>query len=262
MSENSNLDYKKSVLRLSLFIGELMLSNGAETYRVEDSILRICKSRGFNYVNVFTSPTVIIISDDRFDGLTFMKTIKNRGFNLHKVSLLNSFSREFVSNTDLSIDDALIRLKELSIDDSYHPYLVYFSTGIGSAFFACLLGGNNLKNFMFTFFTSILAVIFYKKIMKISSIPAFSSLVASTFIAIVGVLLTVNGILDTPRMLIVGSIMPLLPGVSFIKGIRDSISGDLISGVARAFDAGMTAISIACGVGMILDLWFKLGGKF
>ena len=93
--------------------------------------------------------------------------------------------------------------------------------------------------------------------MKLSSIPAFSSLLASTFIAIVGVLLSHIGILDTPRMLIVGSIMPLLPGVSFIKGIRD-----LISGVARAFDAGMTAIAIACGVGLILDLWVRLGGVF
>ena len=130
------------------------------------------------------------------------------------------------------------------------------------AFFAGLLGGTNLATFLCTFITSIFAVILYNKIMKLSSIPAFSSLLASTFIAIVGVLLSHIGILDTPRMLIVGSIMPLLPGVSFIKGIRDLISGDLISGVARAFDAGMTAIAIACGVGLILDLWVRLGGVF
>ena len=62
-------------------------------------------------------------------------------------------------------------------------------------------------------------------------------------------------------MLIVGSIMPLLPGVSFIKGLRDLINGDLISGVARAFDASVTAISIACGVGIILNIWLQLGGR-
>ena len=105
MNNEHNIDYKKDILRLALFIGELMLSNGAETYRVEDSILRICKSRGFYYINVFTSPTVIIISDDRFDGLTFMKTIKSRSIDLNKISLLNNFSREFVSNTDLTVDD-------------------------------------------------------------------------------------------------------------------------------------------------------------
>ena len=52
MNSEYNTDYKKDILRLALFIGELMLSNGAETYRVEDSILRICKSRGFNHINV------------------------------------------------------------------------------------------------------------------------------------------------------------------------------------------------------------------
>ena len=50
MNSEFNTDYKKDILRLALFIGELMLSNGAETYRVEDSILRICKSRGFNHI--------------------------------------------------------------------------------------------------------------------------------------------------------------------------------------------------------------------
>lgn len=85
---------------------------------------------------------------------------------------------------------------------------------------------------------------------------------ASILIATAGTILTAIGILDTPRMLIVGSIMPLLPGVSFIKGVRDLISGDLISGVARAFDAGMTAIAIASGVGLVLNIYINLGGIF
>lgn len=255
-----NQDYKKDILRLALFIGELMLSNGAETYRVEDSILRICKSRGFNHINVFAAPTVIIISDERFDGLSFMKTIKSRSINLNRISLLNNFSREFVNNPELSVNDALSELKQLGQTPSYHPYVVNCATGFASASFAYLLGGNNLVTFIFTFISSILAIITFNKTMKISSISTFSSLIASILIACMGVLLTEVGILHNPKILIVGSIMPLLPGVAFIKGIRDLISGDLISGVSRAFDAGMTAIAIASGVGLILDLWIRIGG--
>lgn len=253
--------YKKDTLRLALFIGELMLINGAETSRVEDTILRICSSRRFNHINVFASPTVIIISDYRFDGYSFMKTIKSRSIDLNKISLLNSFSRKFVSDTNITIPNAMNELKNLSQVVCYPPILTYVSTGIGAAFFAGLLGGNNLPTFIATFITSILALILYSKIMKISSIPAFSSLISSTFIAIVGSLLTQVNIISSPRMLIVGAIMPLLPGVSFIKGIRDLISGDLISGVARSFDACVTAVSIACGVGVILDIWIRLGGQ-
>ena len=262
MNVEFNQGYKKDVLRLALFLGELMLASGAETYRVEDSVLRICRSRGFYHISVFTSPTVIIISDERFDGLCFMKTIKSRSINLNRISLLNNFSREFVNNSDLPIEEAIKQLRTLGGSSNYPPYVVNIATGLGSAFFGCLLGGNNIVNFGFTFLTSILAVILFGKMMKLSSIPAFSSLSASFFIATAGVLLTQVGILDTPRMLIVGSIMPLLPGVSFIKGIRDLISGDLMSGVARAFDAGMTAISIACGVGFVLEVWIRLGGMF
>ena len=256
-----NPDNKKNILRLALFIGELMLMNGAETYRVEDTIIRICKSRGFNHINVFTSPTAIIISDYRFDGYTFMKTIKKRSIDLNKISLLNNFSRKFVRETELNVKDAMKELKSLINITSYSSSVVNFSTGIGSAFFAGLLGGNDINTFISTFITSILAVIIYNKIMKISSIPAFSSLVASTFIASIGVLLSHLNIIISPEMLIVGSIMPLLPGVSLIKGLRDLISGDLISGVARAFDASATAVSIACGVGVVLNVWLKFGGK-
>ena len=261
MEDEFKPDNKKNVLRLALFIGELMIANGAETYRAEDTIIRICKSRNYNHINVFTSPTTIIISDYKFDGYSFMRSIKSRSIDLNKISMLNNFSRKYVSNTDLTVQDAMKELKEIINTTSYTPLAVSFSTGIGSAFFATLLKGNNIATFISTFITSILAVMIYKKIMKVSTIPAFSSLIASTFIAFVGVVLSQLNILPTPALLIVGSIMPLLPGVSFIKGLRDLIAGDLISGVARAFDAGVTAVSIACGVGIILDIWLRLGGN-
>lgn len=260
MSIKFDPSYKKEVLGLALFLGELMLTNGAETYRVEDTIIRICNSRGFNHINVFASPTVIIISDYKFDGYSFLKTIKSRSIDLQKISLLNDFSRKFVSNKEITIDDAKKEIKKINRTESYSDLAQYISTGIGSAFFAGLVEGNNIPTFISTFITSILAVKIYNKIMSLSGISAFSSLISSSFIAFIGVILTQLNIITAPTMLVVGAIMPLLPGVSFIKGIRDLIAGDLMSGVARAFDAGVTAISIACGVGIVLDMWLRLGG--
>ena len=42
-----------------------------------------------------------------------MKTIKSRSIDLNKISLLNNFSREFVSNTDLTVNDAMAKLKDI-----------------------------------------------------------------------------------------------------------------------------------------------------
>lgn len=260
MIEKNNNKYKKDVLRLATFIGQLMLSNGAETYRVDDTVKRICKSRGFSHINVFMAPNTIIVSDDRFDGYTFMKVIENRCINLNKIDLLNDFSREFVSHTDILIDDAIEALKNLEDKPPHTQKAINIWTAIGSSSFAVLVGGDNVLTFMLTLITSVIAMITYDKAKKISNIPVFATLVSSITIGICGIGLVEIGILDTPKMLIVGSIMPLLPGVPFIKAIRDLVSGELMSGVGRAIDAGIIATAIAVGVGMTMNTYIKWGG--
>ncbi|MCR8747014.1 threonine/serine ThrE exporter family protein [Romboutsia lituseburensis] len=260
MEEKHNHKYKKDVLRLATFIGQLMLTNGAETFRVDDTVKRICKSRGFYHINVFMAPNTIIVSDDRFDGYTFMKVIENRCINLNKIDLLNDFSRKFVSEIDMSIDDAIEELKNLEEKPPHSQIAINIWTAIGSSSFAVLVGGDNLITFMLTLITSVMAMIIYDKVKQVSNIPVFATMVSSLIIGFCGVGLVELGILETPKMLIVGSIMPLLPGVPFIKAIRDLVSGELMSGVGRAIDAGIIATGIAVGVGMAMNIYVKWGG--
>lgn len=260
MVEENKYKYKKDVLRLATFIGQLMLANGAETNRVDDAVKRICKSRGFSHINVFMAPNTIIVSDDRFDGYTFMKVIENRAINLKKIDLLNDFSRKFVSETDMIIDDAIEELKHLEYESPHSQIAVNIWTAIGSSSFAVLVGGDNLVTFLLTLITSVMAMIIYDQVKKISNIPIFATLVSSMIIGLCGVGLQLMGILETPKMLIVGSIMPLLPGLPFIQAIRDLVSGELMSGLGRAVDAIIIAMAIAGGVGMAMNIYVKWGG--
>ena len=84
--------------------------------------------------------------------------------------------------------------------------------------------------------------------------------IALIFVSVIAVLSTKAGLIASPTSMIVGAIMPLLCGVVFIKGVRDLVTGDLISGGARITEACLISISIAVGVGLILDTWMKLGG--
>lgn len=245
-------EYKMQTIKLALFLGELLLKNGAETYRVEDSIIRICKSRGYNHINCFSTPTVIIISDDKFDGLCFMKTITTRGMNLDKIALLNNFSREFVNKVDPDINEEIKDLHRIDKMSPYSPIIYLTGTGMGSACFAAMLGGNQIINFCLTFFTSIIATYVFDKTQKYSSITMFSTILSAVIITAMGVLFTNIGLINQPTALIVGSIMPLLPGVAFIKAMRDLISGNLISGTARLFEVLLVLTAIASGVAMIL----------
>ncbi|WP_101773069.1 threonine/serine exporter family protein [Peptostreptococcus faecalis] len=249
-------EYKMQTIKLALFLGELLIKNGAETYRVEDSVLRICKSRGYNHINCFTTPTVIIISDDKFDGLCFMKTIDFRGMNLNKISLLNTFSREFVNKVDPDMDEEIQELHKIDKIKTYPPFFYFLGTGLGSACFAATLGGNQLNTFLLTVMTSIIATFVYDKTLKYSSIIVFSTILSSFIITSIGVLLHNFGIIPQPTALIVGSIMPLLPGVAFIKSMRDLISGNLMSGTARFFEVFVIVTGIASGVALV----FGFGG--
>ena len=190
-----------------------------------------------------------------------MTTIKDRMIDLNKIDSFNDFSRKFVSNPNMSVNDALKELKAINRNSYKYPdYASYIAVGLASASFGAMIGGNTLTIFSLTFLISIFSFMIYKKIVNISSIPSFASLVASSLIGLLSIWVTHLGIIDSPATLIIGSIMPLLSGVSFVKGIRDLICGDLLSGVARVIDACLATIATAAGVGFVLDFWLRLGG--
>ncbi len=249
---------KKQILRLALYAGEIMLRNGAETYRVEDTITRICYSRSLNHISAFVTPTVIIISDDRFDGYSFIKRIKFRHTDINKISLINDFSRDFVNN-NMSISEGL---KELNAIDLYNMYSFSFRViwaGIASGMFALLFGGK-FSDFIAAFFISMFAMIIFQKLETLSETSFLANVAAGFVIGVLAFSLRVIHIGNSLDMIIVGSIMPLLPGVALTNGIRDFISGDLLSGISRVFEAALTAVSIAVGVGAALKILLLLGG--
>ena len=63
--------------------------------------------------------------------------------------------------------------------------------------------------------------------------------------------------------MIIGSVMPMVPGVAFINAIREIVNEDYISGAVRMLDTVTVFLCIASGVGVgILVLNHILGGVF
>ena len=50
---------QKEILILATKAGKIMMKSGAEIYRVEDTISRICEACGVDHINVFAMPTGI-----------------------------------------------------------------------------------------------------------------------------------------------------------------------------------------------------------
>jgi uncharacterized membrane protein YjjP (DUF1212 family) len=59
--------------------------------------------------------------------------------------------------------------------------------------------------------------------------------------------------------IIIGGIMILVPGLALTNAIRDTMSGDLVSGTARGVEAIIVTIAIVAGSGTMLKLWTLLG---
>jgi len=56
--------------------------------------------------------------------------------------------------------------------------------------------------------------------------------------------------------------MLLVPGLPITNAVRDTISGDYVSGMSRATEAIMIATAIAIGVGTVLNVLYSIKGGF
>lgn len=254
---------RKKLLVLALYAGEIMLKNGAETYRVEDTIIRLCKSKGFSYVDVYVTPTGIFISIDnkgesQEEILSYIKRIKSRSINLNKVAEVNNFSRKFVDQ-EISIDDGIKLLKEIDQLLPYPHYIHAIFGGLASAFFALLFGAN-IFEFLSAFVTSILVTYNLKYLLSIDFPPFLTNASGGGVAAIMAIVFSFLHPSIHIDKIIIGAIMVMVPGVAMTNAVRDSIAGDLVSGLARAAEALIIATSIAFGVGFILKLWILFAG--
>lgn len=254
--------FQKKVLMLACYAGEIMMKNGAEIYRVEDTITRICRACHMDNIEVFATSMGIFVSLDKGgkddDPLTYLKRIKGIDTNLEKISMINHFSREFTT-TDLSVEDGMKMLDEINMSKSY-PYLARL---LGAAFissFFCLIFGGSVMDFLSAFITGIIAYMFSGFLQKYETnffIRGFCSCALATFIAI----LISSSVPNTSyEPIIIGSIMIFVPGVAITNSIRDFLSGDMLSGIARMTEALLTAVALAAGTGVILNLWSVIGG--
>ena len=257
-----NKEYQKKILILALYAGEIMMKSGAEIYRVEDTIVRICKACKVPYVECFATGTGIFLSLDNGqpgdDMYTFLKRIDSTSIDLWKISEINSFSRKF-STTDLSVEKGLELLKKIDAKKTYRlPVKFVGACFIGSSF--CLMFGGGIAECLASLLavTAAYALSFIIDKLKFNNfIKIFLSCALATFIAL---LLDFTGLTSFIGPVIIGAVTIFLPGVAITNSARDLLSGEMLAGLARGTEAIISAVAIASGVGVILQLWQVLGG--
>lgn len=252
--------YKK-LFNYAILTGEVMLKSGAETSRVEDTINRILKTSGFETIESFVTPTGIFVTldDPSIEMISFIKRVHKRNNYLNRLCLANDLSRKYCTG-EINIDEAIKRIKIIETEPAYSNWILVLAKGVIAGGFTITFGGG-FFDMLVAFVIGVLLGLTQDFLKKFQASRFFEDMIGGALIGLLAILfyyfLKIGSNFD---LIIIGSIMPLVPGIAITNGIREIIQGDFVSGISRTADAFIVAASIAVGVGIVLKLFYVLGG--
>ena len=215
--------YTKEILTLAVEIGDCMLRNGAEIYRVEDTVVHILSSYEVEEFDVYVLSNGIFASanENKEDACSIVRHVPLGAVNLAKISALNQLARD-ICDQKISLIDSWDRLEQCKNIPNYKKSAQIFFCGLGSACFCYIL--------------------------------------ASLFVTLLATASTLTGLSLLPDKIIIGAIMPLVPGIAFTTSIRDIYNGDYLSGTIHLLDALITAVCVAVGACLPFVVMKYIGG--
>lgn len=249
-----NMDYMLLV-DTAVLAGEIMLGSGAETYRVEDTIGHFLSTAKLKHAEAYVTTTGIMatLSDPSIEAITVVRRVKRRSTNLNKIYLVNDVSRKFAGN-EIELKDAFQELKRIKDEEQYSQLVKRLGIVMTASFFCMLLGGNAYETVIAAGSGAFLSALMWagRKI----GLQGFLLDGLNTLLVVLLTMLVCHFTNAPVRedMIIIGCIMPMVPGVAITNAIRDTLQGDYVSGGARILEACMEAVAIAFGacIGILL----------
>lgn len=258
----SEEEYLYRVMELAMEAGRILLKNGAEIPRVEETILRICWNLGVEQVDVFVLSNGIFLTarNENKDLFAQVKSIPLSGIHLGVVTEVNSLSRK-IAGGNMDLESAFKRLREIDQMPPNRNLYRVIASGIGSACFIYLLGAGFMECAMTLLSgTLVFALVLLMEKRNLSKILV--NIAGGAFITMMA--LVYQKLLPAydlrMSLMIIGSIFPLIPGFAFVNAIRDIAESDFISGIVRLLDAVFVFVYIAIGVGTVLSLYERIWG--
>lgn len=245
------------IMELCLLAGKIMLVNGGETYRVEDTMGRIAKAYLVKEAHSYVTPTGIFLTIqgvDKEEELTKFIRITERSINLNKVVLVNDISRR-ISSGDLTIVQASEKLKKVEIAKPIYSITAQIiASAIAGGFFTLMFDGV-WQDFLPAFIAGGAGFAFFTQLNKTVKVKFFNEILTSFLIGVIAHIFIILGLGINLDKIIIGSIMPLVPGLLITNAVRDIIAGDLVSGLARGAEALFTALALGVGIAGVIALY-------
>ncbi|MGG6314545.1 threonine/serine exporter family protein [Paenibacillus macerans] len=240
-------------IQVCLLAGKIMLQSGAETYRVEDTMTRMADALGLPGSHSYVTPTGIVFQSGEAESAKLIRIIE-RTIDLEKVSAVNDISRKLGSG---AFTTAEAHAKLLEVEAGRHTYstaLQIAAAALSSGCFTLMFQGQ-----MADFLPGMLcgglgftAFLLFHRLVKVKFFAEFTASLLIGLFAACLVWLNVGRELDK---IIIGSVMPLVPGLLITNAVRDLMAGHLVSGLSRGAEAFLTAFAIGAGIAVVFTLF-------
>ena len=250
---------RQQVLELAGQAGQLLLQSGAEIYRVQQTMSHMLEHFGLTEHNVYVISNGIFATVEEAGPapLSLVRHVPLGSLNLQRIDAVNTVSRRLCEDR-LDFDGARQALLQAAQEPGEPRILSLFAYGVG-CFGFCLLFGGRLADGLAAFAVGLLlGLTDHWRLFGQSKFTRF--VLKSGFVTVLSVLASWLVRSLGLNQVVIGAIIPLVPGVVFTTAIRELFNGDYLSGLIHLADALLTAVCIALGVVGAMMLASFLGG--
>jgi len=238
----------QELLRCIVELCEQMVCSGAEVYRVEDSIERMCTGYGAVRVDAYVTTSNIVVTAEMEDGREFTHTrrIKSSSVNIEKLHRLNALARQITATTPTSEEfRSKLEQAERVRTYSFWEQIVFYAVIAGS--FTVFFGSRSLRETAASFLIGGVVGFLVLKAEKHSVNKMMVRFFCSAVFSTLAFMCLHFGLVDSVDNIIIGNIMSLIPGVGFTNALRDLFAGDTMTGILRAIEAILLASCMVLG---------------
>ncbi|MCG0611491.1 integral membrane protein [Lactiplantibacillus plantarum] len=241
------------IIATCLKAGKIMVENGSEISRVDDTMMRIAQNAGVVAANTYVTITGVMMSIQGRNA-TQIAAVNQRTIDLEKVAQVNQLSREFVATT-IDLPTLYQRLNQLDAASRSFPLWLQL---VGAALVSgplMIMFRQEIVNTWPTVIIGTLGYLVFYLLNRYLKIKFLSELTAALLIGFGAEWVCQIGWGTNVNDIIIGSLMPLVPGVPLTNAVRDTLAGNFVSGPARGVEAMLSAAALGFGIAVVITLF-------
>ena len=234
---------QRRAMRLVMDAGKLLLENGGEVFRVQQTMQFMAESLNIEGFNTYVVTNGIFASANACNEVRHIPSVS---IHLARVEAVNELSFVFSGDANHRDVHALPPRRSPALE-TQRPAMLIGAAAAGSACFGYLFGGG-LPETLAALAAGAVESILVQLCRRWHVSRIFSDIISAAAGTAVALLCRVLWPALDVSTAAIGALMVLTPGVSLAMGIRDIINADYLSGAIRLLDAVLVAGCLAGGV--------------